>query len=113
MVLKTVERGTFRPGMTSHPSSWPSFSICTSLQHNKHVNSFRILFIYFSKKNHSRSSTKSTLFRLRPNSTKRIRNYSHKKVYKPEIEHDDGGNEEKTRDEVFRVDHGIHQRGPL
>jgi hypothetical protein len=92
-----------RPWMTSHPSSWPSFSICTSLQHSQFIQDI----IYFKKK-HSRSSTKSTFFGLRPDSTKRIRNNSHKKINKPEIEHDDGSNEEKTRDEVFCVDHVIH-----
>ena len=108
MVLKTLDReGILRPGMMSHPSSWPSFSIDTSLHINESVQDT------IKTKPHSRSSTKSTLFRLRSDSSKRIRNYSHKKIDKPEIEHDDSDYEEKTRDKVFRVDYGIHQRGPL
>ena len=108
MVLKTLDRGgILRSWITSHPSSWPSFSTRMSLHTNESVPDI------IKTKPHSRSCTKSTLFRFRPDSSKRIRNYSHKKVDKPEIEHDDGDNEEKTRDEVFRVNHGIHQRRPL
>ena len=60
----------------------------------------------------SRSSTKRTRLRLRPNSRKRIRNNRHEKVDQPEIEDQHADDEEETRNEVFRVHHAVHHGGP-
>jgi hypothetical protein len=38
---------------------------------------------------------------------------TYKEIDKPEIKHDDPDNEVQTRNEEFRVDHGIHDSAPL
>ena len=60
-----------------------------------------------------RRGTKCTFFRLGPDGRECVGDHSDEKVDEPEIKYDNGCDEEEARYEELRVDHAVHEAGPL
>ena len=50
---------------------------------------------------------------LLPDSSERVRDNGDEEIDEPEVEDDDADDEEEARHEVLRVNHVVHERGPL
>jgi hypothetical protein len=60
-----------------------------------------------------RRGTECTFLRLGPDGRERIGDHSDEKVDEPEIKYDDACDEEEAGYEELRVDHAVHDGGPL